>query len=126
MQVRSFLAPDGHRWRVWLVEPRGRPGERRHAPDRRRTPVEEVLDPPVIERRRGQDRRTGDGRAPRTAPLPEPWRSGWLVFELDGAPERSDQEARRRLAPVPDCWRECADAELASLWRRAEPSSRVA
>jgi hypothetical protein len=122
---RTFLAPDGRRWRVWLVQPNARMGERRQPVDRRQTPVEEVLDPPLIERRRSAERRITPSAGLRVTPLPEVWRRGWLVFEPEDA-EAAGPARRRRLAPVPECWRTCADEALTALWAGAEPSTRVA
>lgn len=125
MHSRTFLAPDGRRWRVWLVQPSGRSGERRQGGERRQTPVEEVADPPLLERRRSEDRRTTPSAPTRVAPLPDPWREGWLVFDT-GDRVGEAGHARRRLAPIPACWSECSENELGALWARAEPTSRVA
>ena len=124
MDVRTFLAPDGLRWRVWLVRPNARAGERRTALDRRQTPVDEVLDPPLFERRRSVERRTTPSTGSRVTPLPELWRQGWLVFETESGDGAG--QARRRLAPVPESWRTCVEEELAALWTRAEPATRAA
>jgi hypothetical protein len=118
MHVRMFLAPYGRRWRVWLVQPSTRIGERQ-ASDRRQTPVEEVLDPPLFERRRAGDRRTTPSAPFRATPLPDRWRQGWLVFECEDGDERAGRD-RRRLAPVPAGWRASSERELAKLWARAE------
>lgn len=94
---------------MWEVHPRDIVGERRRAEERRVTPVEALIDPPVLERRRS-DRRTTPTRE-RVTLLPSPWQDGWIVFEqTDGG----SREARR-LAPIPSHWTECSEAELARL-----------
>ena len=149
MSVREFRSSDGRRWRVWAVLPQGfgaAPARRgapasnaqaaeRRAADRRIVPVEALADPPVLQRRRGADRRATDaggrraslsrrpGRAAAARP-PARWRHGWLVFErvdtalvLPGAGARPRET--RRLAPMPDGWDACTDAELGEHLRAA-------
>ena len=120
MSVREFHSPDGRRWRVWAMYPNAAISERRRT-DRRVTPVESLDDPPVLERRRGPDRRTGGNARLRSRPgelLPDRWREGWLVYEeLSDAPEGARET--RRLAPVPPQWESCSEAELAAQLARA-------
>ncbi len=111
---RRIRDEQGRSWRVTAVRPDDVLGERRlTADDRRVTPIESLLDPPVLQRRAGRERRVAS--EPRhTAPgtlLPPAWRDGWLMFE-------SDDEVRR-LAPIPSGWAAMADAELAGLLPRA-------
>jgi hypothetical protein len=127
MAVREFETADGRRWRVWSVHPQLTPGDRRGRSDRRVTPVENVLDPPVLERRRGRDRRAG-GESP--APLgrgalPAPWSTGWLVLEVR-APAAPGAPEVRRVAPIPVGWETCAEAELVARFERAEERRRPA
>ena len=133
MSVREFEAPDGRRWRVWSVRPNYLIGERR-ARDRRATPVESLIDPPVLERRRGVERRQAAARNRRALPgelLPRDWQDGWLVFaDVSGERPRADAEAdrhgreTRRLAPIPACWDQCDGDDLIAHWRAASPTSR--
>ena len=85
--------------------------ERRHRTDRRRAPAPD----PIIERRRGGDRRANAGHGPgsrtRTAALAE----GWLAFQAGSA--------RRRLTPIPADWESCPEADLRRLARLAVPVS---
>lgn len=127
MSVREFETPDGRRWRVWPVHPQLTAGDRRGRPDRRITPVENVLDPPVLERRRGRERRESAASPAFTAraALPAPWSTGWLVLEMraggaSGAPEV------RRVAPIPEGWETCAEGELVARFERAEERRRPA
>jgi hypothetical protein len=128
MPVREFHSPDGRLWRVWAVRPNGFGSDRRRQ-ERRVTPVEALIDPPVIQRRRGADRRVAaDGSRGRSRPgdlLPGQWREGWLVFD-DGPPDGSHggHHEMRRLAPIPPRWESCSEAELAVLLARAEVSRR--
>lgn len=125
MTQRTFTDPDGVRWMVWEVHPSlvdsARLQERRRAPDRRRT----IAPDPVVERRRGGDRRMATPRIRGGVFLPG-FESGWLVFSrLD---ERSPAHVRR-LAPIPPGWTAVSERDLAELCRRAVPTgetSRVA
>jgi hypothetical protein len=125
ISVREFQSPDGREWRVWAVHPNAAISERRRA-DRRVTPVESLEDPPVLERRRGPDRRAAGGSRPRSRPgelLPDRWREGWLVYEeLSDAPQRARET--RRLAPIPAHWESCSEAELAEQLARATPAQK--
>ena len=122
MPEREFSSPDGRRWRVWEVHPRDIVGERRRDGERRVTPVESLADPPVLERRQQPDRRSGTSRS-RATLLPTPWQDGWIVFEQqpDGARRSGDVPVveTRRLAPIPDAWAGCSEAELARHLERA-------
>lgn len=107
---RRIRDAQGRTWRVTAVRPNDVLGERRlSADDRRVVPVESLLDPPVLQRRKGRDRRvvSEPRHALPGALLPPDWRDGWLMFE-------SDEEVRR-LAPIPSNWTSMADAELAGL-----------
>lgn len=139
MQSREFRSSDGRRWRVWPVIP-GLPfGERRVSGERRATSCETLADPPLLERRRTADRRAPDRRttdrdvADRRAVgepgrrqhlLPEPWRTGWLVFECvrDDGP---DAREARRLAPIPPDWTGCPEPRLLALWADAQRVGRA-
>jgi hypothetical protein len=124
MTQRTFTDPDGVRWMVWEVHPslveRARLWERRRAPDRRRI----VAPDPVVERRRGGDRRATTSRIRGGVFLPG-FESGWLVFSrLD---DRSPHHVRR-LAPIPPGWTTVSERDLVELCRRAMPpveTSRV-
>ena len=126
MSVREFQSPDGRQWRVWEVRPNSAISERRRT-DRRITPVESLDDPPVLERRRGPDRRTLASKA-RSRPgelLPDRWRDGWLVYEEVPAAPRAPRETRR-LAPIPPRWESWTEAELAEQLAHASVSRRSA
>jgi hypothetical protein len=78
--------------------------------------------PTIIDRRAGRDRRTGSRSARERRQKSEPWvavepqfRDGWLAFQ-------SGTEWRR-LAPIPDAWDTCSDAELLTLLAQAAASS---
>jgi hypothetical protein len=120
MPEREFSSPDGRRWRVWEVHPRDVVGERRRDVERRVTPVESLVDPPVLERRQVADRRSGPGRS-RATLLPAPWHDGWIVFEQQPEGTRSSDAVveTRRLAPIPDAWTTCSERELATLLAQA-------
>jgi hypothetical protein len=109
--MRVFLDDAGSEWVVWEVRPEKAlfgQAERRVGIDRRLAAAPD----PVIERRRGIERRARArrlGRAPGTEGA-----GGWLAFQCG--------TTRRRLAPVPSGWRELPDAELVALCRRAAPA----
>jgi hypothetical protein len=90
-------------WNAWDVIPSW--GERRSI-DRRR-----LADGPPVHsgERRRRERRIARGiriaLTPRLA-------NGWLAFESD--------DARRRLAPIPEEWHLLPDEGLRELWNRAE------
>jgi hypothetical protein len=52
----------------------------------------------------------------RAVALPDPYVRGWLSFD-------SGTETRR-LAPIPDGWREMSEAALLRLWEKAEVAPR--
>jgi hypothetical protein len=82
MSLREFRSPDGQRWHALAVEPAWALSERRQG-DRRKTPVEMVDDPPVLERRHETDRRAKAASRSTRRPaelLPSVWRDGWLAF----------------------------------------------
>ncbi len=113
--MRAFRDDGGTEWTVWEVQPAQfviGATERRAGRDRRVAPAPD----PVIERRRGDERRAPvrplfTGLGPELA-------DGWLA-ERAGA-------VRRRLAPVPDGWDRMPDAELAALCGRASCTLRTA
>ncbi|MGZ8378192.1 MAG: hypothetical protein ACXWZS_14725 [Gemmatirosa sp.] len=114
-----ITASDGGRWRVTAVRPQDVLGERRRGDDRRVTPVESLLDPPVLQRRRGDDRRVFTERR-HALPgqlLPREWHDGWLLFEALGGP--ADTRDVRRRAPIPEGWATLPDAALALELSRA-------
>lgn len=89
MSLRSFIDSEGTEWRVWDVVPEGVPAQ-----DRRRT---DTLDPTVPDRR---------------LPVVDPeLDGGWLVCE--------SALEKRRIAPIPEGWESCPDAELERLCKRA-------
>lgn len=100
---RTFRDDRDVAWNAWDVIPtwgERRAGERRHRAE----------GPPVHSgERRYRDRRVARGiriaLSPRLA-------KGWLAFESD--------DARRRLAPIPDEWHLLPDDGLRALWRTAE------
>ena len=96
-------------------------GERREVPERRRTPVGTMIDPPLIERRRRTERRTGEESTRHRYSLPAPWRDGWLVFECTPTAPAGTRDARR-LAPIPSDWFDCPEPRLASLLAEAQPA----
>ena len=121
---REITAADGRRWRVTAVRPQDVLGERRHGEERRTTPIEALADPPVLQRRAGEERRV-HSELRHALPgmlLPEDWRDGWLLFEAIGAP--GDPPDVRRRAPIPDGWATLPDDVLArELTRATRPRS---
>jgi hypothetical protein len=122
MLVRHFIAPDRTSWRVWAVHPAGILSERRANADRRRIPVDQAIDPPLLERRRGVDRRRLRTRSRGSHVLPQQWQEGWLVFEADGSGSGSTDV--RRLAPVPQDWESCPESALARYLEHAQTAER--
>lgn len=122
--VREITGSDGRRWRVTAVRPQDVLGERRRGTDRRATPVEALDDPPVLQRRRGAERRVyvEHRHAMPGLLLPEDWRDGWLLFEAVGAP--GDPPDLRRRAPIPANWTSLPDEALGrELARATRPRS---
>ena len=103
MAYRTFLDSDGVEWHAWDVLPkaverrladRRAAGESVHFPDRRRA-----------------DRRQVQGH---WTPLTSGLRDGWLCFDASGN--------RRRLAPIPADWEDCAQPTLERYCRLATPA----
>ena len=109
MAHRTFVDDGGTPWAVWEVRPQWT--DRRQGGDRRRTASSEHADPPVLEHRRGTDRRKGDGNGLRRVKLANGFSGGWLIFE-SGAD-------RRRLSPIPPDWETAPEGQLADLCSRA-------
>ena len=108
MAHRSFIDSSGVSWDVWEVRPHG---ERRAGGERRQLSLDDPrVDPPVLEQRRGVERRrtAGDDGSYLTTRASG---DGWLTFD-------SGRE-RRRLAPIPTTWATASPAELAVLCARA-------
>lgn len=108
MAYRNFRDANGLGWQAWDVIPRmveRRMVDRRRAqqpigfPDRRRSGRERRID----HRRRGV--------------LSQGLEYGWLAFE-------SEQEDRRRLAPIPADWTRCTDEQLAEYCEQARQVRR--
>jgi hypothetical protein len=95
---RTFRDTTGAEWRVLEVRPSYR--DRRQRTERRL-----AASNPVVERRRGVDRRIRPGAR---LLLRESFQGGWLCF----LPGRGDG-ARRRIAPIPPGWQAFSDHELA-------------
>jgi hypothetical protein len=106
MAHRNFTDGRGVHWEVWDVVPQW--ADRRTGDERRQRPIEELADPPVLEQRRGHERRHGD--PPRGIPrvkIAAGFGGGWLAFESPGE--------RRRLSPIPPNWQSASEAELSEL-----------
>ncbi|GLC26424.1 hypothetical protein [Roseisolibacter agri] len=110
--MRTFVDEQGTEWTAWEVRPGtgslARPERRLH--DRRR----EAAPDPVVERRRGEDRRS---RSPRARASLVPRTAAWLAFQAG--------TVRRRLVPIPDAWEGLTDVELRALCRAAAPVARA-
>jgi hypothetical protein len=110
--MRTFVDEQGTEWTAWEVRPGvgslARP--ERRAQDRRREQAPE----PVVERRRGPDRRTRASRS-RTALVPR--MEAWLAFQAG--------TVRRRLVPIPGAWDAMTDEQLRALCRTAAPVARA-
>ena len=111
--MRTFVDEQGTEWTAWEVRPGtgslARPERRRQ--DRRR----EAAPEPVVERRRGEDRR-GRGAVRARASL-VPRTAAWLAFQAG--------TVRRRLIPIPETWATMSDVELRALCRAAAPVARA-
>lgn len=106
---RNFRDANGIGWQAWDVNPRM--AERRRG-DRRRG--QQPISFP--ERRRpGIERRVNS--RPRGV-LTEGLAQGWLAFE-------SEQEERRRLAPIPADWLRCTDERLEEYCEQAREVRRT-
>lgn len=99
---RTFRDDDDREWTAWDVVPAW--GERRVA-ERRAAGAASL---PVRDRRLAERRHL---RGIRIALSPRLMK-GWLAFESD--------DARRRLAPIPEGWHLLSDEELRELWQTAE------
>lgn len=124
MLVRHFQASDLTTWRVWAVQPAGILTERRRALDRRTVPADLVPDPPLLERRRGVDRRRTRTRSRGSHVLPHQWQDGWLVFEATVTDPGNARSDVRRLAPVPADWATCPESVLAGYLEQAQMAER--
>ena len=109
MAHRTFVDDGGVAWDVWEVRPQWT--DRRQGGDRRRLSVDEHVDPPVLDLRRGPDRRQGGTGGPRRVKLANGFSGGWLIFE-SGA-------ERRRLSPIPSDWESAPEDQLSDLCARA-------
>ncbi|MBA3889370.1 MAG: hypothetical protein H0X64_02465 [Gemmatimonadaceae bacterium] len=104
MGYRDFRDPTGKNWMAWDVVPHM--VERRQGP-RRQSPASAAL----AEER---DRRVGiDRRMVRStrARLGDGMDGGWLCFE--------NEREKRRLAPIPSDWMQCAERQLAEYCKQA-------
>ena len=102
MSLRTFVDSDGNEWQAYDVVP---PADERRRGERRSTGT--TSQPPTD--RREAERRLTIGTFARLAAMNE----GWLCFERGSE--------RRRLSPIPDDWRRCADSELNAYCRAARP-----
>ena len=110
MAHRTFVDDVGIPWQVWEVRPQW--ADRRTGIDRRQRSLDdETVDPPVLEHRRGVDRRKAENNGPRRVKLANGFSSGWLIFE-SGA-------ERRRLSPIPADWENAPPEQLSELCSRA-------
>ena len=109
MAHRTFVDDGGVPWDVWEVRPQWT--DRRRGGDRRRLAADDHIDPPVLELRRGKDRRQNGGEGLRRVKLANGFSGGWLIFE-SGA-------ERRRLSPIPSDWESVPAERLADLCSRA-------
>ncbi len=116
MAHRTFVDEGGVPWEVWEVRPQWT--DRRQGGDRRRVSADDQIDPPVLELRRGPDRRQSTGTGMRRVKLANGFSGGWLIFE-SGAD-------RRRLSPIPADWATAPDDQLSDLCSRAlAPRTRL-
>jgi len=112
MPYRSFVDKGGVGWDVWEVKPQW--ADRRSGVDRRQLSADDPrADPPVLEQRRGPDRRVGDGKRTPHVQLGATYSGGWLAFE--------SPSERRRLAPIPPGWDQVDEPVLESLCDKANP-----
>jgi len=115
MAHRAFTDANGVHWQVWPVVPQW--ADRRTGKTRRFRPTDDPdVDPPVLEQRRGQERRRGLPDAIPRVKLTGGLEGGWLAFE-------SSRE-RRRLAPIPQGWESATDAELDRMCRQSVPAAQ--
>ena len=97
---RKFRDTTGAEWRVLEVRPTYRD---RRQQDRRLGAASD----PVIERRRGPDRRVRPGGR---SLLNETFKAGWLCFM-----STVDEDERRRVAPIPADWQSFSDHQLSAF-----------
>jgi len=110
MPYRTFVDEIGVPWEVWDVRPQW--ADRRVSGERRKLSVDdERADPPVLEQRRGADRRQAGSDTHRRVKLANGFSGGWLIFE-SGA-------ERRRLSPIPSDWESAPTEKLSELCSRA-------
>ena len=110
MAHRTFVDEVGVPWDVWDVLPQWT--DRRTGQDRRQMSADDPrVDPPVLEQRRGPDRRIGTSGGMRRVKLARGFSSGWLTFE--------SRLERRRLSPIPSGWETATISELVDLCSRA-------
>lgn len=109
MAHRTFIDDEGVPWAVWEVRPQWT--DRRQGTDRRRVAADDHVDPPVLELRRGTDRRKSDGTGMRRVKLSNGFSGGWLIFESG--------TDRRRLSPIPADWERAPEDQLSDLCARA-------
>ena len=114
MAHRQFVDKGGVPWQVWEVKPQW--ADRRSGTDRRHLSIDDPgVDPPVLEQRRGHDRRDPTPpRVPRVR-MADGFSAGWLAFESEAE--------RRRLAPIPPNWEAVSEAELAALCAKASATA---
>ena len=114
MAHRAFTDANGVHWQVWPVIPQW--ADRRTGRARRFRPTDDPdVDPPVLEQRRGTDRRRGlPDKIPRVK-LTGGLEGGWLAFESPGE--------RRRLSPIPAGWETAPDSELERMCRNSMPAA---
>lgn len=105
MALREFTDSAGQSWEAFAVIPREH--ERRHY-DRRSDAVH--LD--ESEERREGDRRITVGHTSSRLDA-----HGWLCFQ--------HRDERRRLAPIPDDWTRCDEAQLQTYLESARPVRRL-
>ena len=111
--MRTFVDQTGTEWTVWEVRPARHLGaaRERRAGERRGAAAPD----PIVERRRQDERRAGEGDGPWAPGVAAGLAQGWLTFDAG--------TQRRRLAPVPRAWEGLDDAELAALCRAAVPAA---
>ena len=110
MAQRTFVDDRGTPWEVREVRPQW--ADRRTGGDRRQRSLDdESVDPPVLEHRRGTDRRRGEGDGRRRVKLANGFSGGWLIFESG--------DERRRLSPIPADWESAPAEKLSAFCARA-------
>ena len=85
--------------------------------ERRQRAIDELPDPPVLEQRRGEERRVGERQSgiPRVK-IMGTFGTGWLTFE--------SPHEKRRLSPIPPNWQSASEAELSQLCENASTAPR--